>query len=150
MIMDYRILNAVSVNHKYSLFRIQESLDKLDFATYLIKFDLSTKYHQMKIADVDIFKTVFNIPFKKFEHTVMFFNSTNVLTIFQIIINKILRLYLDEFVIVYFINIVIYHSFIDEHRKHVQLIFNFLRKQQFSVKLTKCMLIKNFSCFVNT
>ena len=41
--------------------------------------------------------------------------------------NKILRLYLNKFVIVYFNNIVIYFNFIDEHRKHVQLIFNSFR-----------------------
>ena len=56
--------------------------------------------------------------------------------------NKILRSYLNKFVIVYFDKIVIYFNFFDEHRKHVQLIFNFLRKHQFSIKFTKCMLIK--------
>ena len=55
----------------------------------------------------------------------MSFELTNVSVIFQIIINKILRLYLNKFVVVYLDNIVIYFNFIDEHRKHVQLIFNF-------------------------
>ena len=73
----------------------------------------------MKIANVDIFKTIFNICLKKFKYIVMFFKLTNVLTIFQIMMNQILRLYLNKFVIVYFGNIVIYFKFIDEHSKHV-------------------------------
>ena len=61
----------------------------------------------------------------------MFFRLTNVSIIFQIMINKILRLYLNKFVIVYFNNIVILFNFIDKHRKHVQLIFNFLENIDF-------------------
>ena len=108
MYIDYRMLNAINVKNKYSLFRIQKCFDKSDFAIYLIKFDLTTKYHQMKIVDVDIFKTVFNICFKKFEYTVMFFELTNVSVIFQIMLKKILRSYLNKFVIVHFDDIVIY------------------------------------------
>ena len=79
----------------------------------------------MKIANVDILKTIFNIRLKKFEYTVMIFELTNVLIIFQIIINKILCSYLNKFVIVYLDDIVIYFNFIDQHRTHVQLIFYF-------------------------
>ena len=128
MCIDYRILNAISVKNEYSLFKIQECLDKFDFAIHLIKFDLTTKYHQMKIVNVDIFKTIFNIRLKNLKYTVMFFKLTSVLIIFQIMMNKILRLYLNKFAIVYFDNIVIYFNFIAKHRKHVQLIFNFFRK----------------------
>ena len=142
MCIDYRILNAVSVKNKYSLFRIQDCLNKFDSVTHLIKFNLTTEYHQMKIANVDIFKTVFNTRLKKFEYTVMSFKLTNISIIFQIIINKILRLYLNKFVIVYLDDIVIFFNFIDKHRKHVQLIFNFFQKHQFFAKFTKCMLIK--------
>ena len=131
MYIDYRILNIINVKNKYSLFKIQKCLNKLDFAIHLIKFDLTTKYHQMKIADVDIFKTVFNIRLKMFEYTVMSFKLTNVSAIFQIMMKKILRLYLNKFVIVYFDDIVIYFNFIDEHRKYVQLIFNFFLKTNF-------------------
>ena len=150
MCIDYRILNVVNVKNEYSLFKIQKCFNKFDFAIHLIKFDLTIDYHQMKIGNVDIFKTVFNIRLKKFKYIVMFFELTNVLVIFQIMINKILRLYLNKLVIVYFDNIVIYFTFIDEHRKHVQLIFRFFRKYQFFAKFTKCMLIKKNPCFVNT
>ena len=54
MCIDYRILNAISVKNEYLLFRIQECLEKFDFVIYLIKFDLTTKYHQMKIVNVDV------------------------------------------------------------------------------------------------
>ena len=142
MCIDYRILNTVNVKNEYSLLKIRNCLDKFDFIIHLIRFNLTTEYYQIKIADVDIFKIVFNIRLKTFEYTVMFFKLTNVSAIFQIIMNKILRSYLNKFVIIYFDDIVIYFNSIDEHRKHVQLIFSFFRKHQFFVKFTKCMLIK--------
>ena len=58
----------------------------------------------------------------------MFFELTNVSVISQIMINKILRLYLNKFVIVYFDNIVINFNSIDEHCKHVQLTVKFFLK----------------------
>ena len=85
----------------------------------------------MKIVNVDILKTVFNIRLNKFEYTVIFFELTNVSIIFQIMINRSLRSYLNKFVIIYFNNIVIYFNSIDEHRKHVQLIFNFFENINF-------------------
>ena len=72
----------------------------------------------------------------------MSFELTNVLVIFQIMMNKILRSYLNKFVIVYLDDILIYFNFIDKHRKYIQLMFKLFRKHQFFAKFTKCMLIK--------
>ena len=119
MCIDYRILSTVNVKSKYLLFKIQKCFVKFDLAIYLIKVDLTTKYHQNKIADVNIFKTLFNICLKKFKYIIRFFELTNVSTIFQIIINKILLSYSNNFVIVYLDDIIIDFNFIDEHRKHV-------------------------------
>ena len=119
MCIDYQISNVVNVKDEYSLFRKQKCFNKFDFAIYLIKFNLTIKYHQMKITNVDIFKTIFNIRLQKFEYTVMSFELTSVLIIFQIMINEILRSYLNKSVMVYFDNIVIYFNFINKHRKHV-------------------------------
>ena len=63
--IDYRILNVVNVKNKNSLFKRQKCFNKFNFVIYLIKFDLTTKYHKVKIVNIDIFKTIFNIRLKK-------------------------------------------------------------------------------------
>ena len=80
----YRLSNfkCCQCKNEYSLFRIQKCVDKFDFAIYLIKFSLTTNYHQIKIVNVGIFKTIFNIRLKKVEYIVMFFQLTNVLVFF--------------------------------------------------------------------
>ena len=45
MCIDYRILNAINVKKKYSLFKTRKCFDKFNFAFYLIKFDLTIEYH---------------------------------------------------------------------------------------------------------
>ena len=88
--------------------------------------------------------------FKKFEYTVMSFELTNVSVIFQTMMNKILRSSLNKFVIVYLDNIVIHFNFIDEYRKHVQLIFIFFRKHQLFCKIYEMYANKKNTGFVKT
>ena len=49
----------------------------------------------------------------------MFFELTNAPAIFQAFINNVLRKYLDDFVIIYLDNILIYSRTEGEHARHV-------------------------------
>ena len=104
----------------------------------------------MKIVNVDIFKRISNIRLKKLEYIVMSFEYTNISIIFQLMMNKILRLYLDKFVIVYSNVIVIDFNLIDKYRQHVQLIISFFRKHQFFCKFYEMYVNQKNSYFVNT
>jgi hypothetical protein len=57
--IDYRSLNIVTIKNKYSLPRIDDLLDQLRKARFFSKIDLRSGYHQMKIRECDIPKTVF-------------------------------------------------------------------------------------------
>ena len=52
----------------------------------------------------------FRIRYNYFEYQVMFFELINVLTIFQIYINKILRDFIDVICVVYLNDILIYNN----------------------------------------
>ena len=54
----------------------------------------------------------------------MLFEFTNILTICQKIINNILRQYLDQLVIIYLNNIIIYLNIL---KKHINYIFKILK-----------------------
>ncbi|SPO30464.1 uncharacterized protein UTRI_06394 [Ustilago trichophora] len=55
----------------------------------------------------------------KFEFLVMPFGLKNAPSVFQTLVNRVLRPYLDKFVIVYLDDILIYSNTLDEHREHV-------------------------------
>ena len=52
--------------------------------------------------------------------------------------NNVFHEYLDQFVVVYLDDIVIYNTTLVEHKVHLKLVFNKLRQNQLYVKKEKC------------
>ncbi len=67
----------------------------------------------------------------------MLFKLKNVLVIFQRLINNILREYFNDFVIIYFNNILIYSDNLKTHHKYVYKILIKLNKRTLYVKKLK-------------
>ena len=57
--------------------------------------------------------------------------------------NDILRFYFDKFVIVYFDNILIYNKNDEKHLEHMRLMMKVFHKNNYYVKLSKCVFFKN-------
>ncbi len=68
----------------------------------------------------------------------MSFELTNVSTTCQKIINDILRQYLNQFVIAYLNDIIIYSKILKEHISYVFKILKCLNKRNLYLKLKKC------------
>jgi len=67
----------------------------------------------------------------------MSFKLKNVSVIFQRLINNMLREYLNDFVIIYFNNILIYSDNLEMHHKHMHKILTKLNEQAMYVKKLK-------------
>jgi len=67
----------------------------------------------------------------------MSFKLKNILVIFQRLINNMLREYLNNFVITYFDNILIYSDNLEMHHKHVHKILAKLNEQVMYMKKLK-------------
>ena len=57
--IDYRQLNRVMIKNRYPLPRIDDLFDQLRGARVYSKIDLRTGYHQLRVRDTDIPKTMF-------------------------------------------------------------------------------------------
>ena len=138
MCIDYRALNNKTIKNAYPLPRIQDCIDRLGKATHCTTLDLTSGYHQIRIAPKDIEKTAFNTRYGKYEFLVMSFGLTNAPATFQMLMNQILRPYIDKFVLVYLDDILIYSNSTEEHRKHLRLVLDVLRKHKLYVRPRKC------------
>jgi len=94
----------------------------------------------MRIKERDEWKRVFIIYVESFEPMVMFFRMTNLLTIFQAIINEILRDIINERKVAIFMdNVLVEIEIKKEHNKIVEEILKRLEENNLYVKPEKCV-----------
>jgi hypothetical protein len=122
MCVDYRSLNDVTVKNKYPLPRIEDLFDQMRGARVILKIDLRSGYHQMKIRPSDISKTAFSTRYGLYEFTVMSFGLTNAPAYFMNLMNKVFMEYLDRFVVVFIDDILIYSKSESDHEGHLRLV----------------------------
>ena len=66
------------------------------------------------------------------------FDLTNVLTIFMDLMNRILHQYLDQCVVVFIDDILVYSTNEDDHKQHLRIVLQILREKQLFAKFQKC------------
>ena len=112
----------MTVRNKYSLPRINELFDQLGRSQYFSKIDLKSGYHQLKIREEDIPKTAFRMRYRHFEFLVMPFGLTNAPAAFMDLMHRVLRPYLDQFVIVFIDDILVYSKTWEDHEQHLRIV----------------------------
>jgi hypothetical protein len=96
------------VNNKYPLQRIDSLFYQIRGENIFSKIDLRSIYHQVRINDEYITKTTFKTRYGHYEFVVVPYGLTNTPTVFMCLLNGIFKNYLDNFVIVFFDDILIY------------------------------------------
>jgi RNase H-like domain found in reverse transcriptase/Reverse transcriptase (RNA-dependent DNA polymerase) len=138
MCLDYRALNQLTIKNKCPIPRIDENFDLLQGAQYFTSLDLRSGYYEIRMKDTDIPKTCIRTRYGSFEFLVMPFGLTNTPSTFQAVMNNVFREYLDDFVMVYIEDILIFSLTAEDHLRHVEFILARLRQHQLFEKLSKC------------
>jgi hypothetical protein len=138
MCVDYRSLNEVTIKNKYPLPQIEDLFDQMRGATIFSKIDLRSGYHQLKIRPEDIPKTAFTTRYGVYEFLVMSFGLTNAPAYFMNLMNKVFMEYLDQFVVVFIDDILVYSQNEEAHEDHLRLVLQKLRDNQLYAKFSKC------------
>ncbi|XP_056132867.1 uncharacterized protein LOC130109929 [Lampris incognitus] len=137
--IDYRQLNDITIKNKYPLPLMSSTLEPLTQATVFTKLDLRNAYHLVRIRKGDEWKTAFKTPRGHYEYLVMPFGLTNAPAVFQALMNDILRDMLDQFVVVYLDDILIFSRSLEEHVQHVRQVLERLLRNRLFVKAEKCL-----------
>lgn len=136
--VDYRGLNKITTPNRCPLPLISETFDQLGKAKYFTKLDMRGAYNLLRIAKGDEWKTAFRCRYGHFEYQVMPFGLMNAPGTFQAFVNDVLRDYLDDFVVVYLDDILIYSDTLEEHTEHVKRALQKLEAAGICLKLEKC------------
>ena len=136
--IGYRQLNGVMIQNRYPLPRIDDLFDQLRGARVYSKIDLRTGYHQLRVRDTDIPKTAFRTRYGHFEFRVMPFGLMNAPAAFMDLMHRVFQPYLDQFVVVFVDDILIYSHLEWEHEYHLRIVLQLLRDHQLYAKFSKC------------
>ena len=87
---------------------------------------------------MDVHKTTSRMRCRHYEFLVMPFGFTNAATAFMDLMNHVLRLYVDRFVMVFIDDIIMYSKDQEDHDTHLRVVLETLRKEHLYAKMSKC------------
>jgi hypothetical protein len=90
--------------------------------------DLRTDYHQIKICAEDVPKTAFTMRYGLYEYHVMSFRLMDASGHFMYLMNSVFMTELDQFVVVFIDDILVYSMSMEEHEEHLQIVLQRLRE----------------------
>lgn len=112
---------------------MNSAFKRLQGASIFTKLDLRNAYNLVRIREGDEWKTAFNTHDGHYECLVMPFGLSNVPSVFQALVNDVLREMLDRLVFVYLDDILIFSASVEEHRTHVRQVLQALLKANASL-----------------
>nr|GEV92499.1 putative reverse transcriptase domain-containing protein [Tanacetum cinerariifolium]GEW29182.1 putative reverse transcriptase domain-containing protein [Tanacetum cinerariifolium] len=105
-------------------------------------FRMCIDYQELNKLTVKNHYPLLRTRYGHYEFQVMPFGLTNAPAVFMDLMNRLCRLYLDKFVIVFIDDILIYSKNKEEHEEHeehLKLILELLKKEELYAKFTKCL-----------
>ncbi len=136
--IDYRKLNALIKQDRYSLSLIDEILTQIQESKYLIQLNIIVVFNKLRMHSDNEDLTIFITFFDSYKYHVMLFELINESTFYQHYMNDVLFKYLHQFCQIYLDDIIIYSKILKKHKQHVWLILNRLREADLQMNINKC------------
>ncbi|XP_041939766.1 uncharacterized protein LOC121700694 [Alosa sapidissima] len=140
--VDFRKLNSVTHKDAYPLPRIEESLTSLKGAQWYSTLDLASGYWQVEVDERDREKTAFTTPLGLFEFERMPFGLCNAPATFQRLMQRCLGEFLNESLLIYLDDVIIYSSSFDQHLQDLDRVFQRLQDHGLKLQPRKCRLFQ--------
>jgi hypothetical protein len=140
MVCDYRALNAKTIAQRVPLPRIDECLEQLHGVTFMSSIDLTSSFWQQRLTPSDSLKSAINTRYGQFSWSVMAMGLKNSGARWMFLMNDVLKEFIDDFVICYIDDCLIYTKGdnIELHKKHLHAVFKKLQEAGLVVSPEKC------------
>lgn len=147
-VIDYTALNRITKHNNAPIPRIDEMFGRLGRVRFFSNLDLKTGFHQISIAVNDIEKTAFKTKYGHFEFLVMPMGLRNAPATFQALMNSIFRDCIDDFVVIYLDDILVFSDTREDHLRHLRIVLTRLKDNELYVGKNKCELMRSETEFL--
>ncbi|GJX19441.1 putative reverse transcriptase domain-containing protein [Tanacetum coccineum] len=146
IVCDEKIIRITGYYQRFieGLSKVAMSMTKLTQKKVMFDWGDNEEAAQLRVHEKDIPKTAFRTQYRHYEFQVMSFGLTNVTAVFMDLMKWVCKPYLDKFVIVFIDDILIYSKTKKEHKEHLKLILELLKKEEFAPILALPEGAKNF------
>ncbi len=125
------------IKNSYSLSLIFELQNRLQRAQWFTKFNIFEAFNRIRIKEENEWKIVFYTWLEHYKYLIMSFNLISASVMFQTFMNNVLWCYLNQFIIVYLNDILVYSKTKKEHVQHVRKVLQTLKKVDLCIKSGK-------------
>ena len=136
--VNYRVFNIFIIFNRNVLSLIKNILAKFCSAKIYNKFNIIATFNKIQIKKEYEEKIVFFIRYNLYKYKIIFFELCNILVIFQIFINDVLKKYLNVFCTTYLNDIFIYNDIKKEHIHYIKKKLKKFQKTKLYLDINKC------------
>ena len=136
--IDYRQLNAATVEDAYQLSRIDTSLQKLAGSKIFSILDSAGAFHTIPIEKESRPYTAFSSAFGQYQFLRMPFGIRNGVPAYSRLIDKALACLPQTYAMAYVDDLIVYSKCISEHLGHLEEIVKIHARAGMKIKLRKC------------
>ena len=130
MVFDKQEQNANTRKLASPLPDIDGILREVSRHKYRSLIDRKDAYEQIRVIPEHVTHTIFNTPDRTMESLVMQQGDCNAGATYQTLVNHIFAPHLGVFVYVYLDDIIIFSDTIEDHVKHIWIVFDILRREK--------------------
>ena len=142
MCIDFRDLNALTVDDSFPMPRLDVLLHRAGAAKFFSKIDLASGFHQIALTESAREMTAFRLPepvlgCTHWQWNVMPFGLKNAPPTFQRAMTKVLR-GSEDFAVVYMDDVMIFSHSVQDHLRHLDQVFAKMEQESYHIRLPKC------------
>ncbi|OWZ04564.1 Retroelement pol Polyprotein [Phytophthora megakarya] len=135
-VIDYRYVNLQSIVPKIPLPRIDELFDQMNGCVIFSVLDLAQGYHQMRIAFQSRKYTAFRTHAETYQWCVAPMGLAGMPGVWSRLMRVLFAKY--TFIVVYLDDICVFSVNMEEHVKHLRILFEVLRRENLYCHMSKC------------